>query len=132
MDSAAQTTTMSGRVPEKTFKVRENNVFTPIPQVPPPAIAKGLFSLPHPDFEPLKRVPFDSMHVLVPICSALQLFLLLLGEVSLATTVAATSTDAQNTWHNDASRRTRPWRQKPAEMRVLEKLSYAGEVFRRL
>ena len=110
MDSAAQKTTKSGRITKKTFKVRENDVFTPIPLVPPPKIAKGLFSLPHPQFEPLKRVPFDSMHVLVPIVSALQLFLLLLGEASLAAMVTATNANTTKDWHYDDSfRYQRPW-----------------------
>ena len=71
MDSTAQTTTRLGRQSKKTFKVRENDVFHPIALVPPPKIAKGLFELPHPAFEPLNRVPYDSMYVLVPIVSAL-------------------------------------------------------------
>ena len=110
MDSTAQTSTRSGRIPKKTFKVRENNVFTPIPLVPPPTIAKGLFAHPHPQFEPSKRVPFDSMQVLVPIVSALQLFLLLLGEASLAAMVTATNANAAKDWHYDDSfRYQRPW-----------------------
>ena len=72
-------------------------MFTPICLVEPPIIAKGLFAHPHPCFEPATRVPFDSLHVLVPIISALQLFLLLLGEASLTAMVAATNANATNT-----------------------------------
>ena len=91
------------------FKVRENDVFRPITIIPPLKIAKGLFSLPHPAFEPLKRVPFDSMHVLVPIVPTLQLFLLLLDEVSLTIMVTITNTHIEEILHhedNDSFRRT--------------------------
>ena len=99
MASPAQKCRSSGRISKKTFKVRENDAFTPIAIVPPPKIVKGLFSLPHPAFEPLKRVPFDSIHVLVPIVSALQLFLLLLGEESLITMVITINNNAEKEWH---------------------------------
>ena len=50
------------------------------------------------------------MHVLVPITSALQLFLLLLGEESLTAMVSVTNTFAEKDWHwNDAYRYQRPW-----------------------
>ena len=78
-------------------------MFTPICLVEPPVIAKGLFAHLNPCFEPGSRVPFDSMHVLVPIISALQLFLLLLDEASLKSMVDATNANAATEMHWDDS-----------------------------
>ena len=99
MASQAQESRSSKRQRKQTWKVRENDVLTLITLVEPPIIAKGLFAHPHPCFEPATRVPFDSMHVLVPITSALQLFLLLLGEVSLLAMVTATNAYAAQYYH---------------------------------
>ena len=112
MAPPAQKSKSSNRQTKRTWKVRENDELTPVAFVPPPAIAKGLFKDPHPVFEPSNRVLFDSIYVLVPIISLLQLFLLLLGEESLATMITATNAHAEEVLHhedNDSFRRTRPW-----------------------
>ena len=87
MASPAQEGRSSKRETKKTWRVRENDVFTPICLVEPPVIAKGLFAHLHPCFEPESRVSFDSIYILVSIISTLQLFLLLLGEASLKSIV---------------------------------------------
>ena len=78
-------------------------MFSPIALAPPPKIAKGLFELPHPAFEPLKRVPYDSIYVLVPIVTALQSFLLLLSEASLTIMITTTNANVDATWNSNNS-----------------------------
>jgi hypothetical protein len=67
MDSAAQNYRSSARPTKKTWKLREQDEFTPITLEPLPEAAKPVISQPIPHFEPQSRIPFDSMRCKVPI-----------------------------------------------------------------
>ena len=110
MDSNAQKTRRSGRQTKKSFKVRENDALAPILLEALPPDAQPLLDSGIPQFEPHSRVPFESMRPRVPICSPLQLFLLLLGEETLQQIVTATNAYASLSMQAAAEfRRPRPW-----------------------
>ena len=110
MDSNTQKTRRSGRQTKKSFKVRENDALAPILLEALPPDAQPLLNNGIPQFEPHSCVPFESMRPRVPICSPLQLFLLLLREETLQQIVTATNTYTSLSMQATAEfRRPRPW-----------------------
>jgi hypothetical protein len=110
MGSTALKTRSSARKVKPSWKIRENDELAPIPLEALPPTAQPLLDKGIPQFEPQKRIPFDSMCPRVPIISPLQLFLLLLSEEALAAIVNATNIYAASVMNTTTDFRcTRPW-----------------------
>ena len=111
MKSNAQKTRRSGRQTKKSFRVRENDALTPVLLEALPTKAQHLVDKGIPQFEPKRRLPFESMRLRVPIISPLQLFLSLLGEETLELILTATNAYALLVTQEEAMhyKRPRPW-----------------------
>ena len=90
--------------------MRENDALAPILLEALSPDAQPLLDNGIPQFEPHSRVPFESIRSRVPICSPLQLFLLLLGEETLQQIVTATNAYTSLSMQAAAEFRCpRPW-----------------------
>ena len=108
MKSNAQKTRRSGRQTKKSFKVQENDALAPILLEALPAEAQHLVDNGIPQFEPERRLPFESMRLRVPAISPLQLFLSLLDEKTLESILTATNAYALLVTQEEATLYKRP------------------------